>query len=268
MNYYQFHIGDFRSGTINMSRHSRWIYRDMMDVYYDSEEPLPLDMDVLCDMLGVSSDDEKEIVRRHLRFKFDMTDAGYTHEVCEKVISEYRAKADVARANGKLGGRPKGKQNKPSGYPLGCEELSYCEQDGTGSQTNHKPLTTNQEPEDQQPCDQQAESPDLLGDDQKVKAAQVHIPYDQILAAFAKRLPSFPQPRKLDPDRRQAVKAIWTKEEDYGTVDFFDRYFGYVAKSDFLMGETGWKSCNFDWIFKPKNFRKIIEGTYHKDESQ
>lgn len=117
-------------------------------------------------------------------------------------------------------------------------------------------------------CDQQAESPDLLGDDLKVKSATVHIPYDQILAAFANKLPSFPQPRKLDPDRRQAVRAIWTKEEEYGTVDFFDRYFGYVAKSDFLMGETGWKSCNFDWIFKPKNFRKIIEGTYHKDESQ
>lgn len=147
MNYYQFHIGDFRSGTINMSRHSRWIYRDMMDVYYDSEEPLPLDMDVLCDMLGVCSDDEKEIVRRHLRFKFDMTDAGYTHEVCEKVISEYRAKADVARANGKLGGRPKGNQNKPSGFQSGSYEVSVCKQGETGSQTNHKPLTTNQEPE-------------------------------------------------------------------------------------------------------------------------
>lgn len=148
MNYYQFHIGDFRSGTINMSRHSRWIYRDMMDVYYDSEQPLPLDMDVLCDMLGVSSDEEKEIVRRHLRFKFDMTDVGYTHEVCEKVIAEYRSKADVARANGKLGGRPKGNQNKPSGFPPGSYEVSVCKQGETGSQTNHKPLTKNQEPKE------------------------------------------------------------------------------------------------------------------------
>lgn len=158
MNYYQFHIGDFRSGTINMSRQSRWIYRDMMDVYYDSEKPLPLDMDVLCDMLGVSSDEEKEIVRRHLRFKFDMTDDGYTHEVCEKVIAEYRSKADVARANGKLGGRPKGNQNKPSGFQSGSYEVSFCKQGETGSQTNHKPLTKNQEPKELEACVPDAQS--------------------------------------------------------------------------------------------------------------
>ena len=69
MHYYPFHIGDFRSGTVNMSRQARWIYRDMMDIYYDTEQPLPLDLDHLFDMLGAESVDEKSIVERHLKFK-------------------------------------------------------------------------------------------------------------------------------------------------------------------------------------------------------
>jgi len=148
MNYYQFHIGDFRSGTVNMSRQARWIYRDMLDIYYDTESPLPADIDVLLDMLGIESSDEKAIVEKHLRFKFSASEGGYTHEVCDKVIAEYRAKADVARVNGKLGGRPKGKVNKPSGFHVGSESDANANPAQTGLKANQEPRTKNQEPEE------------------------------------------------------------------------------------------------------------------------
>lgn len=146
MNYYQFHIGDFRSGTVNMSRKARWIYRDMLDAYYDTERPLPADMDILCDMLGVEDEEERKIVERHLRFKFEASEDGYVHPVCESVIAEYRAKADVARANGKRGGRPRNNPEKPSGFPSGSDSVAICNQDESGLKTNHKPITNNQEP--------------------------------------------------------------------------------------------------------------------------
>lgn len=130
-----------------MSRQARWIYRDMLDIYYDTESPLPTDIDVLLDMLGVESADEKAIVEKHLRFKFSESESGYTHEVCDKVITEYRAKAETARGNGRLGGRPKGKQNKPSGFQSGSNPVATDNPVETGSKTNHKPLTNNQEPE-------------------------------------------------------------------------------------------------------------------------
>lgn len=146
MNYYPFHIGDFRSGTVNMTRQARWIYRDMMDVYYDAENPLSLDLDVLCDQLGVDAADERAIVERLLRFKFAKTEDGYTHEVCERVIAEYRAKAETAKANGKLGGRP-GKaldnQNKPSGFPSGSDPVASGVAVVTGSEANQEPITKN-----------------------------------------------------------------------------------------------------------------------------
>lgn len=146
MHYYPFHIGDFRSGTVNMSRQARWIYRDMMDIYYDTEQPLPLDLDHLFDMLGAESVDEKSIVERHLKFKFDKSDDGYRHEICDKTIAEYHAKAVTARENGKLGGRPKHSKNKPSGFPSGSNPVPSPNPDLTGSEANQEPRTKNQEP--------------------------------------------------------------------------------------------------------------------------
>lgn len=153
MNYYPFHIGDFRSGTVNMSRQSRWIYRDMLDVYYDTEKPLALDLDALCDGLGVELADERSIVERLLRFKFTKTEDGYHHEICDRVIAEYRAKAETAKTNGAKGGRPKGSKNnpnnnqeKPSGFPSGSDVDASGKQEQTGSNANQEPITKNHEP--------------------------------------------------------------------------------------------------------------------------
>lgn len=150
MNYYPFHIGDFRSGTANMSRLQRAIYRDLLDIYYDTEKPLPLDLEEVFESVGASSDEERRIVERLLRFKFDKQDDGYHHEICEKVIGEYHAKAETAKSNGKLGGRPpkaKPNPNKPSGLSVGTGSEPDRNPIATGSQANQEPITNNQEPE-------------------------------------------------------------------------------------------------------------------------
>jgi uncharacterized protein YdaU (DUF1376 family) len=147
MNYYPFHIGDFRSGTVNMSRHTRWIYRDLLDIYYDTEQPLSLDLDLLCDQMGAESDDERRIVERLLRFKFAKTDDGYRHAICDQVIAEYRTKAETAKTNGKKGGRPKKPtaiEQKPSGFPSGSDQVADGSQQATGSEANQEPITNNQ----------------------------------------------------------------------------------------------------------------------------
>ena len=41
------------------------------------------------------------------------------------------------------------------------------------------------------------------------------------------------------------------------------KVFERVEKSDFLSGRAGkWQGCSFDWILKPGNWQKIIEGNY------
>ncbi len=147
MNYYPFHISDFRAGTVNMSRQMRWIYRDLMDLYYDKEKPLTSDFEALCNDIGVESEEERRIVERLLRFKFVKCEQGYRHEVCDRVLAEYQAKAETAKANGKLGGRPrkqKETEGKPSGFPSGSDPQPTGHPVETGSQTNQEPITNNQ----------------------------------------------------------------------------------------------------------------------------
>lgn len=133
-----------------MSRQTRWIYRDMLDVYYDSEKPLSLDLDVLCDEIGAESDDERRIVEKLLRFKFVKSEDGYVHETCDRVIAEYRQKAETAKANGKLGGRPRkgiATDDKPSGLSVGSDPVSSCMQESTELEANQEPRTKNQNQE-------------------------------------------------------------------------------------------------------------------------
>jgi uncharacterized protein YdaU (DUF1376 family) len=147
MNYYPFHIGDFRSGTANMSRQTRWIYRDLLDVYYDTEKPLTTDFEALCYSIGVEAEDERRIVESLLRFKFVKGDQGYRNEVCDRVIAEYQIKAETAKANGKRGGRPRkqsGPEEKPSGFPSGSDPQPAGTPLETGLKTNQEPITNNQ----------------------------------------------------------------------------------------------------------------------------
>ena len=61
------------------------------------------------------------------------------------------------------------------------------------------------------------------------------------------------------------VRSIVKRGGRYSEPEFFAKFFAYVAKSDFLMGcgAKPWHGCCFDWLLKPENFQKIIEGNYH-----
>lgn len=105
-------------------------------------------------------------------------------------------------------------------------------------------------------CDQQAESP---------KADRID--YSVVSQAFRDNLAALPQPRDMTEKRKKAVRAIIKRGGRYAEPDFFAKFFGYVAKSDFLMGRgvKPWHGCCFDWLLKPENFQKIIEGNYHPE---
>lgn len=70
---------------------------------------------------------------------------------------------------------------------------------------------------------------------------------------------AIPQVTKLSARRSAALKA---RAKDYGKSELAD-VVRRAAKSDFLNGRTGTPFvASFDWIFRPNNFIKIIEGNY------
>ncbi|MCA8492578.1 YdaU family protein [Burkholderia arboris] len=229
MNYYPHHIGDFRSGTVNMTRVERWIYRDLLDVYYDTEKPLPLDLDAVCYAVGVSAEEERSAVANLLRFKFTQTDAGYVHDRCETEISAYRLRAETAQENGKKGGRPKkrtatgsdAKQNppetqeKPIGFPSGSNPDASGPPDITGSKTNQEPITKNQ---DVNPSGGIAQA---VGDDvQNAAAAFVEILRSSGIgfAADDERVRSWPSLAAIPIDLRTAIQVGLLRRKREGST--------------------------------------------------
>jgi len=65
--------------------------------------------------------------------------------------------------------------------------------------------------------------------------------------------------------RKRKIKECWDKfGRDIGN---FKQVFETVHESNFLCtGEGGnWNGANFDWVMKPDNFQKILEGVYDED---
>lgn len=110
-------------------------------------------------------------------------------------------------------------------------------------------------------------------DSEKVEKPKTGIdcPYQKIIADYNEILgPYLGMCQKLTPTRQKAVQARWRdcmKDGDFKTQDegitYFKRYFEYVKKCDFLMGNNNrdWRA-DFDWIFKQQNYTKICEGKY------
>lgn len=101
-------------------------------------------------------------------------------------------------------------------------------------------------------------------------------PHQQIIDLYSKILPTMPIPRIWDGKRSDNLRARWrwlltaknTDGKPYATdsasgIAFFERFFGYVANSDFLSGRDGkWQGCDLAWLVKAENFAKVIEGKY------
>jgi uncharacterized protein YdaU (DUF1376 family) len=116
MHYYKFNISDWALHTAHLSLEEEIVYFRLINHYYDSEKPIPLENLTITNMV---SREFSTLVRR-LRLTtcydtvisileefFIQTDEGWKHKRCDDEISAFHAKAERNREVGKLGGRPK-----------------------------------------------------------------------------------------------------------------------------------------------------------------
>jgi uncharacterized protein YdaU (DUF1376 family) len=101
LNYYQHHIGDFNNATRHLTRIERSVYRDLIDLYYDKETPVPTDVERTFKLVLAQTDEEKAAVVAVLAEFFTLTDEGYRQSRCEAEIAEYRTKLQQASNAGK-----------------------------------------------------------------------------------------------------------------------------------------------------------------------
>lgn len=89
--------------------------------------------------------------------------------------------------------------------------------------------------------------------------------YQEILYLFSDICLSLPKIRSLSNQRKASIRNLL---KTY-TVNDFETVFRKAEQSEFLSGRSGrWSGCCFDWLIKPSNFLKVLEGNYDNSKKK
>lgn len=295
MNFYQFHVGDYRGATAHLTNDEDLTYRRLLDMCYDTERPIPLDTQWVSRRLRMPVDCIKTVLQDF----FIERDDGWHNERCEYVIAEYHAQAEKNRENGKKGGRPKGK-NLNGNNPVGSQSVANGMPVATQLEGNQKPETRNHKPVNTFLVDGADESdgsedgydiPMPANDEER--SLRVHMalvkpsakklpncPYDSLVGMYHEVLPELPKAVTLMDPRKRALAKFWvwvfesrkSNGEPRATTSdealtWVKSYFERARDNEFVMSNgrrTGehknWKS-DLDYLLSEKGRVQVIEKT-------
>lgn len=269
MNYYKRHIGDYAAATRHLSLLEHGVYCMLLDVYYTTEKPLPLDERAVFRLVGARADEERTTVTTILGEFFTREPDGFHQPRCDEEIAIKQEKSVKNAELGKLGGRPKQITDSvipenPGNSQTLPDESETVSATSPPRNPSHKPV---------------ASSHDLGTPDGVLSPGKpADCPHLLLLELFGKHLPELPQPKPelWHGKNAESMRARWrwvlTAKRKNGqryaetaeqALDWFDRFFRYVAGSDFLSGRSGkWTNCDLGWLMKADNFAKVVQGNY------
>jgi len=256
MHYYQHHIGDFIKATARLTDSQSMAYLRLLWMYYDSEKPLKPDIRVLAFQIGASQEDTELLLESF----FILYENGWHQVRCDKEIADYREflskKSNAGKASAE---QRKNKRLTP------VEQVLNSSLTAVQLTTNHKPLTTNQVntnicppsgvPEGLPNCD-----------------------HDGVIALYHQFLPTLRRVEVWNDTRKGYLRQRWrevaeelsktNKATGQDVLIWFTDFFQHIGTSKFLTGRVNSKDgrafvADLEWILKPSNFAKIVEGKYH-----
>jgi uncharacterized protein YdaU (DUF1376 family) len=161
MKHYPHHIGDFDKATRHLTRLERSVYRDLIDLYYDTEQRLMLDQAALCRRIIARSNEESTAVEQVLSEFFTETTTGWYHDRCEAEIEAYRNNNSQKAQAGKASAEAKRLRKLQALNETQTAVQHPLESVGTesnGTPTNHQP-STNQPSTKEEPPRKRSASP-------------------------------------------------------------------------------------------------------------
>jgi len=127
---YQHHIGDFRRDTASLSDSDAMAYLKLLWLYYDTEEPLPIDSKLLAFKIGSTADSVQLILDAY----FQLDNNCYRHKRCDAEISAYNARSVIAKE----------KANKRWSNAKAMPQHTSSNAGATKNDANREPITDNQ----------------------------------------------------------------------------------------------------------------------------
>lgn len=136
MKFYPHHISDFNNATRHLSRLERSLYREMLDLYYETEAPLTVVEQALNRRLTVVQREEIEACNTVLNEFFIRTENGWVNRRCEEEIARFRLRKEAASKAGKASA-----SSRKNGRSTDSQRsLNGCSTDVQPT-INHKPIT-------------------------------------------------------------------------------------------------------------------------------
>jgi hypothetical protein len=239
--YVPFYMSDWLAGTSRMTRLVRSVYFDICLYNWDKMQPVP-DAELMLMLADIApqGDDIVSALIGSGKLKRD-----------ERGVYQHRALAEAEKAFDLWFRKSQGgKTRTGGGKPAGGEHQDSSESRGE----NRAEQNRAEQKED-------GESDDSHGGEAPPNARRT---YDSqsVINAWNEmaQAAGLTQMKKLTEERRKRLRA---RIEEHGEPALIEGI-NLIPSSPFLMGggERGWKA-NFDWMLRPEQCAKLIEGAFH-----
>jgi uncharacterized protein YdaU (DUF1376 family) len=228
MNYYTHHIGDYMKKTRGRTLVERGAYRELMDLYYATEQPLTADVSELCRSIGAQSRVERTAVELILKTYFVLSADGYTNRRCDEEIEKHQDFLEKQARNGKKGGRPRKANYNPSHNPNESGGFNLGSQNENPNESPHSPLPNTHS---------------LNRDKESALVSDGQSEYDHLLALWESI-------RERDPASDPA-NLVSSFEKGHLTNLYFGHGFEKVRAAIDELGQHG-------WYVTPKQLREYL----------
>jgi uncharacterized protein YdaU (DUF1376 family) len=255
MHYYQFNIGDYKSHTEHLSEMEDLTYRRLLDWYYLHESPIPLDLTETARQIRMRL--HSDCITSVLQEYFERTDDGWVNHRADKEIAKVGEKSEKASASAKA------RWNK-------AKDANALRTQSEGNATHNTEHKT-QDTEHILSISPPSGEPEIGNGLPKCN-------HQGVVDLYHKHLPTLRKVEVWNETRKGYLRQRWrevadelSKTKEIGAQDilgWFAEFFDHISQSRFLTGKVNSKDgrafvADLEWILKPSNFAKIVEGKYH-----
>lgn len=245
----KFYPSDFLGGTSGLSPAERGVYITLLCLIYENDGPIPRDDARLSRRCGAPKAAFRKIIEALLeQGKLQEIDGLLTNSRAEKSLMDRtkRTQNGTHAAHQRwTAQKQKSKQNQApknaSAMPQQCaEDASQKPELEEKGDTNVSPKNgSDQAPPAPQPANEQSEAVGIFNE-----AASRH---------------GWPQVQKMNQPR---ISAISARLKECGGIEGWRHAIERAEASDLLSGRKNDWNVTFDWLTKPRNFIKVMEGNY------
>jgi uncharacterized protein YdaU (DUF1376 family) len=279
--YYNFYPGDYLRDTGHLSVAEHGIYSLLMANYYATEKPPVADPNAVYRLCRCITDEEKLAADSVVKQFFSVKDGNLHHERIDSEIAKMTERVKANREKGSRGGkaavvaRAIAAATPPAIAGAQPQGVAKVQPQGVASQSHiHKEQVQELGTPDGAPAGPAVAEADSQG--------LPDCPHEKILALYHQLLPTCPEVQSWGDARQGYLRARWRekaepfqKHRGYKTLEeglaYWERFFVYCSTSKFLTGKTeGSKDrppfvADLEWLVRPTNFAKVIEGKYHAE---